>query len=507
MQGNIASLAARYAGRPVLMEPRALAGYAARIHDMAPRATEREGTFKALLRSLRGPAKDQNLAMDEGGMTVMVPLDQRLAYAPRYIGEPDDTGYCWALKNGIAMMCVNTPIMDEGEEYCGTVYHGYDTLLAGMSEAWADGRVKAIWIKMKTPGGVAAPGIMALAAWMRAHRAGEPGGKPIWIYADQMCSAGMWVGAQGNVIHAPPMGYVGSVGAYTLHEDDSAYLEKIGVVITEITSDPKKTDGAPWKALSVSAKADIQAEIDQLKRNFLDDMVAGRPKMSREALMATQAAAFFAQADDPARSGLALGFVDEIMTEEESFASLLKEVSSPAISNLPVSAPAGGARADSHKEQPMANKAEQKAAKLAALNAEDEVLRKNASAHTDRLAAIASEKKSLEGDDEEDEDDEDGTNPDGSKKKPDDGEDEASKISTSTEAQKHPGLALAAVASKQTFAQFQATVKAADAAPKKGALAAAMENSPRLAPDGGVAKAADDLNPASIYAGRAQKRS
>lgn len=155
----------------------------------------------------------------------------------------------------------------------------------------------------------------------------------------------------------------------------------------------------------------------------------------------------------------------------------------------------------------MANKAEQKAAKLAALKAEEEVLKRNASAHTVRLSAIATEKAAVESD-EDDEDDEEETNPDGSKKKPDgedDSEDEASKIAASAEAKSHPHLAMAAIASKQSLTQLQATVKAAGAAPK-GHLAAAMENAPRLGPDGEVAKAANDLNPNAIYAARAAKR-
>lgn len=158
----------------------------------------------------------------------------------------------------------------------------------------------------------------------------------------------------------------------------------------------------------------------------------------------------------------------------------------------------------------MAKKAEQKAARLAALNAEEEVLKKNASAHTERLAAIAAEKAKLEvadGDDEEDDDaPETPKKPDDESGEDDEGDgendDEAQKISASAEAQNFPHLALAAISTGQTFAQFQATVKAQANNPKsRGALAEAMRGAPRLANDGAPA-AKDDLNAAAIYAAR-----
>jgi ClpP class serine protease len=512
--GNIAALAARYAGRPVLMEPRALMSWAARIRDVDARAFERPGRIEALFRRFAGTVTGGAKAMEDDEGYTPVPVHEKLAYQPRYVGEVDDIGYCWSLKNNIALMCADAPLLAHGDEYCGSVFHGYDTLLNGMSEAAADDRVRAIFLKMDCPGGVVAPGIVALADWMRANRQ-SAGGKPIWVHADMACSAAMWIAAQADRILSPSMGYLGSIGAYMLHEDATAYLDKMGIGVTEIKFGSKKTDGAYWKALSPEAKADLQAEIDQVGRNFLAAMIAGRPNLTEQALIDMQAACYFADADDPARSGLKLGLADAIQTEEQAFAALLDSVSAPAISNLAVAAPAGRAKATNDKEQPMALTAEQKAAKLAALKDEETRLTQAGSVNVARLAAIKTEKAAVAAEpDPEDtgettEDDETEENPATPTPDKDKKDQEAAKISASTEAQKFPHLALAAISSGQTLAQFQATVKAQSESPRgRGALALALENSPRLGPDGG-GKSADamaELNPTAIYASRNAKR-
>jgi hypothetical protein len=78
---------------------------------------------------------------------------------------------------------------------------------------------------------------------------------------------------------------------------------------------------------------------------------------------------------------------------------------------------------------------------------------------------------------------------------------EATKIA-SEEAKKHPHLAMAAIRSGQSLAQFKANVEAATDAPKTGALARVLEGSARLGPDGGAAKAATPIDTGAIYAER-----
>ncbi|MBX3480093.1 MAG: S49 family peptidase [Caulobacter sp.] len=338
MSGRLSSMAARHAGRPLLLTPRAAEELAGRIRAVDSRAFERPGRLAALFRVLSGSRQPQ--AMDDAEDYTPVPMQERLAYAPLWAGEPDDVGFCWSLKDGVALMQADTALTDRGEEFCGEVYHGYDTLLAAMREAAADERVRATFLRLSSPGGVVAGGLPALAKFMRENRAAA-GGKPIWVYADMACSAAYWIAAQADRILAPNVGLIGSIGAVLVHENWSGALAEAGIEITAIQFGDKKTEGAWWGALSPTAKADLQAEIDQCGRNFIADVVAGRPVVTAEAALATQAGVYLGDHDDPARSALALNLIDEIASEEEAFMALRDLVATPST----VSAAGSGALA------------------------------------------------------------------------------------------------------------------------------------------------------------------
>ncbi|MBX9707916.1 MAG: hypothetical protein K2X61_08300, partial [Caulobacteraceae bacterium] len=195
MPQDLTALAARHAGRPLLMTPRAALELANRVRSVDARSVVQPSRFSALLRRLSG--QDRRPSAMEDDDYEPVPMETRLAYAPLYAGEPDDYGFCWTLKDGVALMNVDKPLLDRGEIYCGEVYHGYDTILQGLREAMADDRVKAIFIREATPGGVVASGLPAVAAYMRENGA-RAGGKPIHVYADMACSAGYWIASAAD---------------------------------------------------------------------------------------------------------------------------------------------------------------------------------------------------------------------------------------------------------------------------------------------------------------------
>lgn len=498
---DVTRVAARHFGRPVLMEPNAAASLMGRIRALDPNFTMRPSRFEAIKRRLGSIGRALPAAMDDDDLPPPRSMGEIGAYHPLYVGEVDDSGFCWSLKDGIAMLQCDTPLLERGEVFCGAVWHGYDTLLASMREAAADERVKALFLRAASPGGVVAGGLDVLANWMRDNR-DEAGGKPIWVYADQACSAMYWIGSQADRIIAPDVGMLGSIGAVLVHEDWSGALAELGVKITAIQFGKKKTDGAYWEALSPGAQQDLQAEIDQCGRNFVAAVAAGRPILTADKQLATEAGVFLGRHDEDARSALALGLCDEIMGEEAAFAALAESVSGAA----PVSPStlARAASANTAKEQPMAKQAEQKAAKLAALKTEQKMLSSNASAHADRLAVIAAEIKKLEdngdkedaspedpqkqtpqtaeGDPEDPEKDKtaEGDSEDPEKDKEDPANPEAKAIAASPEAAAYPKQALAAISNGLSLSQFKAMVAGT---PRGSRLSDAMGGSPRMGAD------------------------
>ncbi len=471
---NSATLLARYTRRPLLMLPEAAEALIERLAAADPRGMRTESRLLANLRKLN---IFRPMAMEDDEVAAQEPA-KPACYAPLWAqqayGEPEDEGFCWSLYQGAALFDIGTALSAQGDYWCGTWYHGYDTLLAGFRDAANDARVKGLFIRMNCPGGPVAGGLPALAAYIRSARAAA-GGKPIHFFSDMAASAAYWIAAQGDRISAPKVGLVGSIGAVIVHADYSGAYEQAGIKVEAIQFGEEKTAGAYWKPLSASARADLQAEIDQCGRDFVADVAAGRSALSPEALIATQARVYMGDHDDPERSGLSLGFVDAIETEEEAFQALLATFGGTAV---PVNLPAGiTGQTQAQMENDMFKSAH---------------VHPKTKANADNKAKASEEtgedgKNDDDSDLEDTEDDDENVDEDDAETPPAK-ESAAEAISRSPEAKTHPQLALAAISSGQSLAQFRVNVAAVSAEASAGAktspLRDAMAGVKRIGADG-----------------------
>jgi ClpP class serine protease len=470
---NAVMLAARLAGRPLLMRADAAEQYARQLLAVAPPRPPREGRspIGALLdwarRDRRAAATTEAPAEERGRPSCYWPL-----WLDRTEGEPDGVGFGWLLSGSIAIVGIEGPLLDRGfyyESWSGEAcwVHGYDTLAETFAEIETDDRVKGVFVHYDTPGGMASSGLPELADQIRAL--GQT--KPVWAFCDMAASAGYWLASASTRALAPRFGDVGSIGAVATHCDMSGALAQEGFKVTHIQFGKRKTDGSPYKPLSDTARADWQAQIDELGQIFVAGVVANRPGLTEDAVLATEAACYLAEHSDPARSGLAIGLVDEIASEQAAFAALQTLVS-PA------------------EEDPMStNTARQTAIEGA---------RARTAAATQTADATAETQTEAEAGDPAD----GGTEGDGSDTEADDtaagGDTDASAartettaaaaIAASAEAKTHPNLALAAISSGMTVDQFKAAVAAAPASPQKQSrLDQAMAGAPRLGADAAAA--------------------
>lgn len=336
---TLASLATRYAGRPLLLLPAAAQDLASRLHHSVPSAFDTGSRFDAALRAIGMRPAQRPAAFDDDDYNAQTVRERTapVAYTPLWMGEPDDElPWGMSLKDGIATLNLDTAIADRGSWFCGTWWHGYDSLDAAMRTAFEDDRVKGIFLRMESPGGVVSGGLDALTQTIRAGREAS-GGKPVWVFADCAASAAYWIAAQADRIIAPKAGLVGSIGAVIVHMENAGFLAKTGIKVTPIEFGAQKTAGASFRALDDTARADLQAWVDQAGREFVEAVAEGRPVLTPQALLATEARVFTAYHADPERAGLDLQFVDEIMNEAEAFAALVDHVT-PA---MPAAASAG----------------------------------------------------------------------------------------------------------------------------------------------------------------------
>lgn len=322
--------------RPQLITPDAAEHFAARLLSLDDRAFDRRANPLSMLRRLsaawaKRPAAPVAMEDDDDDDDRPREPVKPKAYAPMWMGQPDAEGETgWVLKSGVGVLNIDTPLVENGFGFCGTFFHGYDTIQAAVQEMDADDRVKGIFIRWESPGGVVAPGIYDLTSHLQARsRDAKEGAKQILSYCDQACSAAYWLPAQTDRLVAPSVGVVGSIGAVMTHVSYAGMYEKAGVTVTPIQFGAHKTDGADFKALSDEARANMQAVIDNLGEDFLAAVEAGRgAKLTADMARATQARVYLATHRDASHSGLAQGFVDAIGPQPQAFAEFAAEVAS-----------------------------------------------------------------------------------------------------------------------------------------------------------------------------------
>lgn len=473
---NPARLAAALSGRPLLLRESSVPALVQMLglqegERGSPMATFFGRARRALAQ--RGDADKPRTAPD--------------ARAPRWVGEPDALGFGWVLKDGVGVIEIDGPLLAEGCGWGDTWYHGYDTLRVAYEEMLADARVGAIWEVVRSPGGVVDAGLPELAALKRENRAAA-GGKPIHAFLRDGYSAAYWEPSAADHIDAARESGVGSIGAVVTWCGMAGMLENEGLEIRAFKFGARKTDGSAFEPLSDTAEASLQAEIDQCGRWFVADVLAGRPNLTEEAVLATEAGCFFGDSDDPALSGLAHGLVDAIRSERDSFAAV-RELAQARLTGAAPAQPPSATTEPSVTAPEAAPAAQQETEmKRSAVIAAAE----KAGLDKEAIRKLTAELPEDDKTDDEAAEDEDGEEPEASGDEKDEetaeaapeGEDEAAKISNSKEARANPSMALSAIAQGLTYAQFKgmaATAPAANRAPNR--LEDAMRGAKRLGGD------------------------
>lgn len=177
----------------------------------------------------------------------------------------------------------------------------------------ADADVRGVLLEMDSPGGQAA-GVFDLAGRIRAL------GKPTLAHVNEMAlSAGYALAAAAAEVVVAHSGMVGSIGVIALHVDRSKKNARDGYTYTAITAGAKKADASPHAPLSDSARADMQAHVDELYARFIDSVVQMRG-LDPVAVRAQEAGVFTGQA------GVDAGLADRVASFNDALAAFEDKV-------------------------------------------------------------------------------------------------------------------------------------------------------------------------------------
>jgi protease-4 len=136
----------------------------------------------------------------------------------------------------------------------------------------ADTSVKAVVLRINSPGGAVAPSQEINAAVARLART-----KPVVAsMADMAASGGYYVACAADTVIANPATLTASIGVLAELVDLTALAGKLGIGQTQITSGPYKGAGSPLTPLTDKQKAQLKNIVMDLHEQFVADVAAGR---------------------------------------------------------------------------------------------------------------------------------------------------------------------------------------------------------------------------------------
>ncbi|HAK5278098.1 TPA: signal peptide peptidase SppA [Salmonella enterica] len=191
-----------------------------------------------------------------------------ISYYDYSLKTPADTG------GTIAVIFANGAIMD-GEETPGNV--GGDTTASQIRDARLDPKVKAIVLRVNSPGG-SVNASEVIRAELAAARAA---GKPVVVSMGGMAaSGGYWISTPANYIVASPSTLTGSIGIFGVINTVENSLSSISVHSDGVSTSPL-ADISMTKALSPEVQQMMQLSIEYGYKRFIT-LVADARKRTPE---------------------------------------------------------------------------------------------------------------------------------------------------------------------------------------------------------------------------------
>jgi protease-4 len=183
-----------------------------------------------------------------------------------------------------------------------------------------DDKVKAVLLKIDTPGGTTTASDM-LYHELAAFKA-RSGKKIVACMMNIATSGGYYIALPADMIMAHPTTVTGSVGVILMRPDVSQLMEKIGVGLQVNKSGVNKDMGSPFRPITPAEENMLQDLADTLGKRFID-LVARHRRLNDEQLAAVADARLFI-ADAALAAGMVdkIGYLSDAITEAKRIAGL-----------------------------------------------------------------------------------------------------------------------------------------------------------------------------------------
>jgi protease-4 len=163
----------------------------------------------------------------------------------------------------------STVLMEQG---------GTDQIIKQIHQARDDDSVKAVVLRINSPGG-SATASQEVGEELKKLRA--KGKVVVTSMGDVAASGGYWLAACTDKIYADPTTITGSIGVYIPYANWEELYKKIGIYQEKIKSGAHKDILSPERQMTSEEREIVQIMVDDIYNQFVDVVTEGR-KMDRE---------------------------------------------------------------------------------------------------------------------------------------------------------------------------------------------------------------------------------
>jgi len=148
-----------------------------------------------------------------------------------------------------------------------------ENIVGQLRRARKDPAVKAVVIRLNSPGGSAAA---SLEIGEEIDRMREAGKVVVAYMGDTAASGAYWIAAKSNAIVANPATLTGSIGVIIQTQQLTGLYDKLGIDTETYKSGPFKDMGSPDRPPTDEERAIFQGIVDEMYREFVNVVAEGR---------------------------------------------------------------------------------------------------------------------------------------------------------------------------------------------------------------------------------------
>src|SRR5271156_1710534 len=247
----------------------------------------------AALAAVNGDAA--KLALQRGLVTALKSRRQLADELKVLVGEDDDTHsfnsigmsqYLASIRSKhvlksksdskVGIVVASGEILD-GHQPPGTI--GGESTADLLREARYDNAVKAVVLRVDSPGGSMFASEQILREVQTLRKAGKPVVVSMSTYA---ASGGYYISAAANQIFASPTTLTGSIGVFSVVPTFQRTLEKLGVKVDGLGTTPLAGDMREDRALTPATRQILQTSVEHAYAEFLHRVGEGRKKSTQD---------------------------------------------------------------------------------------------------------------------------------------------------------------------------------------------------------------------------------